>query len=153
MNLVRRTKETWDPFDFVRDLQGELSRAFNTSLLRTDGGGDAWHRAFDPEIDVREEADRFLVHADLPGIKKEELDISVSGNLLTLKGERKNEKEVKEKNRYYSERMFGAFSRTLELPSEIDAGKVQAAYKDGVLEIALPKSEHAKPKQIKIDIK
>lgn len=151
MNLVRRTKETWDPFDFVRDLQGELSRAFNTSVLRTNG--DLWHRAFDPEIDVREEADRFLVQADLPGVKKEELDISVSGNLLTLKGERKHEKEIKEKDRYYSERVFGAFSRTLELPSEIDAGKVQAAYKDGVLEISLPKSEHAKPKQIKVDIK
>lgn len=150
MNLVRRTKETWDPFDFVRDLQGELSRAFNTSLLRTDG--DTWRQAFDPEIDVREETDRFLVHADLPGIKKEELDISVSGNLLTLKGERKHEREAKEKNRYYSERTFGAFSRTLELPSEIDAGKVQATYKDGVLEISLPKSEHAKPKQIKVDV-
>ena len=151
MNLVRRTKESWDPFDFVRDLQGELSRAFNTSLLRTDG--DAWHRAFDPEIDVQEEADRFLVHADLPGIKKEELDISVSGNLLTLKGERKHEKEVQEKNRYYSERIFGSFARTIELPAEIDANKIQATYKDGVLEISLPKSEYAKPKQIKVDVK
>jgi len=151
MNLMRRSKDTWDPFDFVRDLQGELSRAFNTSLLRTDG--DVWRQAFDPEIDVREEADRYVVQADLPGVKKEELDISVSGNLLTLKGERKHENEIKEKGRYYSERTFGAFSRTLELPSEIDANKVQATYKDGVLEIALPKSENAKPKQIKVDIK
>lgn len=151
MTLMKRTREIWDPFDFVRDLQGEMSRAFNTSLSRTDG--DLWRRSFEPEIDVKEEADRYLVHADLPGVKKEELDISVTGNLLVIKGERKQEKETKEKDYYYSERVFGSFSRTLELPTEVDASKVQAAYKDGVLEIALPKSESSKPRQIKVDIK
>ncbi len=148
MNLMKRT-ESWDPFDLLSDVQHDLNRVFDRSLR----GQNGWTRSFRPDLEVREEKDRFVVHADLPGMKKEDLSISVEGTYLTLRGERKEETESKEKGYRYSERFFGTFSRTIELPTEIDAQKVKAAYKDGVLEIQLPKSESAKPKQIDIEVK
>jgi HSP20 family protein len=95
------------------------------------------------------------LRADLPGLKKEEFSISVEGSQLTLKGERKQEKESgnPEKGYYYSERTYGTFLRSFEFPTEIQAEKVKAAYKDGVLEVTLPKSENAKPKQINVEVK
>ena len=152
MTLMRRSRELWDPFDFVRDLQEEMTKFLSVSPIRKDGDL-AWQRTFEPDLEVREENDHFLVRCDLPGIRKEEIEVSVRGNLLTLKGERKRETESKGKDYFYSERSYGAFSRTLELPTEVDAEKVKATFKDGVLELALPKVESAKPKQIKVDIK
>ena len=153
MNLIKRQRDLWAPFDFVKDLQDEMTHFLNISPLRRNGDIAEWQRTFAPDIELKEEADHFLLRTDLPGIKKEELDISVTGNLLTLKGERKRESESKSKDCYYSERMFGSFSRTIELPTEIDAEKVKALYKDGVLELTLPKVEGAKPKQIKVEVK
>ena len=149
MHLIKRNQNLWDPFDFVGDLQGELNRLFSRSLVKRNG----WERTFEPEMDVLEEKDHFIVKADLPGIKKEELGIKVEGRLLTLKGERKEEKETKEKNYYASERFYGSFTRTIELPTEIKADQVKATYKDGVLEITLPKTESARVKQINVEIK
>ena len=148
MNLIKR-RDLWDPFDFAGAFQNDLSSFFNRSLTKGNGFG----AYFEPAIDVREEVDRLIVTADLPGVKKEELGISVEGNRLILRGERKQEEETKKKNYYSSERFYGAFSRVIELPSGVDADKIRAAYKDGVLEIVLPKLENAKMKQIKIDIK
>ena len=152
MTLMRRHRDLWDPFDFVRDLQGEMGK-FLSSFPMTKDGGSAWHRSFEPEIEVREETDQYRVKADLPGIKKEEINISVTGNLLTLKGERKRENEVKDKDYFYSERFYGGFTRTIALSTEVEADKVKATYKDGVLELTLPKVETAKPKQIQVEIK
>jgi len=152
MNLTRRPKDVWDPFDFVRDLQDEMSRFLHTSPLRGDGDLAKWPGAFAPDIDLKEEADHFVLRTDLPGVKKDEIDISIKGGLLTLKGERKRESEARGKDYYYSERSFGTFSRTLELPMEVDAEKVKANYKDGVLELTLPKAEGARPRQIKVNI-
>ena len=149
MKLIRRTSNLWDPFDLVTDLQGEVNRLFNRNLIRKNG----WEHAFEPEVDVIEEKDHFLVRADIPGIKREELDIKVEGQLLTIRGERKQEKETKEKNYFASERFYGAFTRMIELPVGVKADQVKATYKDGVLEIDLPKAEGAKAKQITIEIK
>ncbi|MFA6600063.1 MAG: Hsp20/alpha crystallin family protein [Candidatus Omnitrophota bacterium] len=151
MNIVKRTQEPWDPFDMLLDLQSEMNHAFNRSLTHK----DQWARGFEPSIEVREEADHYILQTDLPGLKREDFNISVKGNQLTLKGERKYEKETqdKEKGYFYSERSFGAFSRTLEFPTEIQADKVKAAYKDGVLEVALPKVESSQPKQINVEVK
>ena len=148
MNLIKR-QEVWDPFDLMTDFQQEMNRLFNRSLVKKNG----WTKTFAPETDVVEEKDAFIVKADLPGIKKEELDIKVEGRLLTLKGERKEEKETKEKNYYASERFYGAFTRMIELPTDVKADQVKAAYKDGVLEITLPKTEGAKAKQVTVEIK
>lgn len=152
MNLVKRrhaVHEREDPFDWMGEWRHEMNRLFDRSLMRKDG----WGEAFVPEIDLVEEKDIYLVKADIPGLKKEELDIKVEGKILSIKGERKQEKETKEKNFYAAERFYGAFSRTIELPTDVKAEEVKASYKDGVLEITLPKSEGAKAKQISVEVK
>ncbi len=103
-----------------------------------------------PPVDVAQEEDRFRIHIDLPGVKREEIEITVDGDTLTVKGEKKRESESKQDDTYRSERYYGSFSRSLTLPAAVDANKIEARYKDGVLEIVIPKSEEAKPKQIKI---
>jgi HSP20 family protein len=149
MEMIRQNRNLWDPFEALTDLQTDLNRAFNRSLSRP----ESWVKGFDPVVEVREEGDHFLVHADLPGVKKEDFSIKVQGSTLTLSGERKSEKEVKEKKAYYSERSYGSFTRTLEFPLEIQADKVKASYKDGVLEISLPKAESAKAREISVEVK
>ncbi len=149
MELVKKNHNVWDPFDMLTDLQHDLNRVFDRSLKWHDGRQDI----FRPDIAVAEEKDRYLVEADIPGLKKENLNIAVEGNVLTIRGERTEKQETKGKGYFYSERSFGSFSRSLELPAGIDPNKVKAAYKDGVLEIEVPKSENAKPKQIEVEVK
>lgn len=149
-SLMRRAeRDLWDPFDFVTDFQHEMNRLFGRTLQKKNG----YMRGFEPEIDLSEDKDNFVVKADLPGIKKEELDIKVEGRVLTVKGERKEEKETKEKSYFSSERFYGAFTRMIELPAEVKADQVKASYKDGVLEIMLPKAEGAKAKHITVEVK
>ena len=105
-----------------------------------------------PSIDVSETDDEITVTAELPGVKQEEVDITIADDVLTLKGEKKEEKEVKEKNYHRIERSYGSFQRSISLPAGVQADKATATYKDGVLIIAVPKAEEAKPKQIKIDV-
>ena len=106
--------------------------------------------AWSPAVDIVQESDRYLVKVDLPGMKKEEIEITLNGDTLTISGEKKNAKETKDDSYYRSERYYGKFSRSLVLPSTVDANKIEAAYKDGVLSVTLPRSEEARPKQIKI---
>ncbi|MBU3759895.1 MAG: Hsp20/alpha crystallin family protein [Candidatus Omnitrophica bacterium] len=149
MELVKNQRNVWDPLDVIWDLQSDLNRAFNRSLIRQEGRP----RNFDPQVEVQEQADHFLVQADLPGLKKEDFSIKVQGTLLTLSGERKIETEKTEKKSYYSERSYGAFARTLEFPVEIQADKVKASYREGVLEITLPKAESSKAREISVEVK
>jgi len=100
-----------------------------------------------------EKEDRFIVKVELPGMKKEDIDISVTGNTLTIKGERKAETEVKEEEYYCCERSYGNFFRSLTIPVSVDIEKIEAKYKDGVLEIDLPKSPEVTPKKIDIKVK
>jgi HSP20 family protein len=101
-------------------------------------------------VDVSETAKEIIVRAELPGMDPKDIDISIQGNLLTLKGERRQEKEEEGENYHRIERSFGAFSRTLQLPAEVDLEKVNATYKDGVLKIALPKTEAAGVRRIEV---
>jgi len=149
-HLIKRDNRWLDPFDMLSDIQGDINRLFSNSIHRGQLGEFA---DFVPSLELSEEDDKFVVHLDTPGMDRKDLDISVTGNTLTVKGERKSEEKKKEKGYYYSERRFGSFQRTIELPKEVDAEKIAASYKDGVLEVSLPKSERAKPKQIKVDIK
>lgn len=147
MELLKR-KEVWDPFDLLNNLQTDINKAFTRSLVRE----NPWVRSFTPAIEIKEESDKFLVHADMPGLKKEDLTISVEGNLLTIQGERKTESDNKSQGYHYSERSYGSFSRSVELPTEVVADKVKASYKNGVLEIMLPKSENVQKKQIDVKV-
>jgi len=94
-----------------------------------------------------------VVKAEIPSVEKENVRISLSDNMLTIKGETKKEEEVKEEDYYYSERSYGSFARTLSLPSKVKSDKIKASFKNGILEIHLPKAEEAKPKEIKIEVK
>jgi len=108
--------------------------------------------AWSPAVDVYETKDDIVVKAELPGVKPEDVEVSIVGDTLTLKGERRKEAEVREEGYYRIERSYGAFQRSLTLPSVVNAEKVKATYKDGLLEIKLPKKEEAKPKTVKVEV-
>jgi HSP20 family protein len=105
-----------------------------------------------PAVDVYQEQDDIVVKAELPGMDKDNIDVIVSDHLLTIKGEKKKEEEVKEENYYRSERSQGSFVRTVELPADVKSDQVKATFKNGLLEIHLPKTEDAKKKEIKIKV-
>jgi len=126
MALVRwrPTTDLWDPFAGLEDIRREMNRVFET--------------AFAPALDVVEEKDNFLVKIDLPGLTKDDVSVTIQDNFLTVKGERKHEVEKKETNFHHRERVYGSFARTIELPTRVDAGKVEANFRDGVLRVTLP---------------
>lgn len=105
---------------------------------------------WEPNIDVYDDKDKITVKAEVPGMKKEDIEVSVEGNVLTIAGERKEEHEEHKGEAFRSERYFGRFERSVSLSEAVDPGKVQANYKDGVLTITLPKSEQQKAKQIEV---
>jgi len=144
MELVR-----WDPFAEVRDLmERALADEFRPFFLwRSADGG-----AFVP-IDMYQTPDHVVVKATIPGVKPEEVDISITADTLTIKGETKAEEEVKEADYIYRERRYGAFSRTVRLPRDLQVDKAEASFENGVLTVTIPKAEEVKPKQIKIKAK
>jgi HSP20 family protein len=106
-----------------------------------------------PSVDMFDKKDEIVVKAEIPGVEKENISISLSDNTITIKGEMKKEEEVKEEDYYYSERSYGSFSRSLNLPAKVQAEKIKASFKNGILEIHLPKAEESKPKEVKIEVK
>jgi HSP20 family protein len=106
-----------------------------------------------PAVEMYEKADKYVVKAELPGMKQEDVDISLIGDTLTIKGDKKSESEVKEKDYHFSERSYGSFFRSVRLPSNVDVKKIEASFEDGVLEVFLPKSAEVKPKKIAITAK
>jgi HSP20 family protein len=151
MALVRwRPRREWDPFTDFWDLRDEINQLFNHALTRT----TPTHAEvlWSPPVDLYVKEGNVVVTADLPGLSKDEIDISVQNGVLTIKGQKKREKEIKEENYYCVERSYGSFQRSIELPTDVDGSKVKATYKDGVLEVVLPQVESAKPKKIKVDV-
>jgi HSP20 family protein len=104
-----------------------------------------------PRVDVSETESAYKIVADLPGLSKDDIKLSLHDNVLTLKGERKQEEEKKEKNQYFRERSYGSFCRSFRMPENVKSGEVAANYKDGVLEITVPKAEEVKPQAIEIN--
>ena len=100
---------------------------------------------FSPAVDIVVEKDNVIVKADLPGLTKDDVSVTLQDNYLTIRGEKKHETEQKEANYFLSERVYGSFTRTIELPLAVDAKKIEARFKDGVLHVTLPKTEEAKP--------
>lgn len=105
-----------------------------------------------PSLDVYEEKDSVVVKAELPGMKKEDVEVNLAGETLVIKGEKKEDKEVKEDDYYRRERSYGSFLRTIALPCDVKSGEIKASFKDGVLEIRMPKTEEAKKKSISVKI-
>ena len=140
----------WSPFRDLVGIQQEVNRLFDDLMTRradTGAEGVMWI----PAVDVAETGDTVSVKVEVPGVKKDDIKISVTNNVLTVRGEKKMEKETSEENYHRIERVYGSFVRSLELPTVVQADKVKASFKDGVLSIVLPKSEEVKPKEIAIE--
>lgn len=146
MKLTRVS--TWPTLGRLTDLRDEIDRLFEAPLARTSEFLTAWTPAFD----VYEEKDNFVVKAELPGVKKEDINVSLQDGSLIISGERKSETKSEEAEIYRAERFFGKFQRAVSLPTTVAANKVKADYKDGVLTVTLPKAEEAKPKQIEVNV-
>jgi len=143
---VRKTERGRNELARLHDDMDDLIRSF----FFEDWSMPLWRRSRWPTIDVGETENEFVIKADVPGCKAEDIDISVSGNTLTISGEKKEEVEKKEKGYYHVERSYGAFRRDIMLGSEVDPANVEAECKDGVLSITVPKSEKAKPAKVKV---
>jgi len=138
----------WTPFRDLMNIQDEMNRLFEDFFRRPAqaGAGGVWA----PVMDVSESDDKITVKMDLPGVSKDDVNISIVGNSLQVKGEKKQEKEVKEENYHRIERTYGSFYRSVELPTRVVAENIIAKFKDGVLTIELPKAEEVKPHAIEI---
>ena len=147
---MRTTLSRFEPFRGVSSLQDQINRLFNEAFDRT--SHEANLTAWAPPVDIYETEHELVVKADIPDIKPEELDIRVENNILTIRGERKFEKEVNENNYLRVERSYGSFSRSFSLANTVNADAIKADYKNGVLTLSIPKREEAKPKQIKVNV-
>jgi len=144
MTLVK-----WSPWRDMMSVQDEMNKLFSGLVTsRSDvSSAEDWV----PSVDISETDDGFIVTADVPGMGAEDIKISVANDVLTLKGDKKNIREGDGENFHRVERTFGSFERTFSLPTGVDSGSVKAKYKDGVLEVKIPKSKEAKPQEIKVE--
>lgn len=140
----------WQPYGAVASLQDSINRLFHDAFPRSLSEEDYAVSAWKPVVDIYDKDNAIVIHAELPGVKKEEVSIEVKENILTIKGERSEVKEVNEDKFFRKERIFGSFQRSFTLPSAIDPENIKATFKDGVLQIEIPKPEEQKPKQIEI---
>jgi HSP20 family protein len=154
-----RSLAPWRPFSELSRMEREMERMFEDFF----GGRRRpfWPARWLPgrgmeisagAVDVYEEKDDIVVKAELPGMEKDNIEVNISDHHLTIKGEKKKEEEIKEEDYYRSERSYGSFVRSLELPKDIQTDKVKAAFKNGILEIRMPKTEEAKKKEIKVKV-
>lgn len=146
MALIR-----WDPFRDLLSIQERMNRLFDDSIARRRGmEGTSTFAAWSPAVDIVEKENEIELIAELPGIKQEDIKLEVKENVLTIFGERKLKKDVKEENFHRIERSYGKFQRSFSMPGSIKQDEVKATYKDGLLTVILPKVEYSKTKQIDI---
>jgi HSP20 family protein len=141
-----------DPFRELSTIQERMNRMFEDFVGRTRGGreGELAVGGWTPAVDIYETDDEIIVTAELPGLEKDQVGVEYKDGILTLRGERKLEREVKEESYHRMERSYGVFHRAFTLPGSVDEEKIGARMKNGVLEIHLPKAEAAKPRQITV---
>jgi len=146
MNAITR----WDPFQNLSSLQEQVNRLLQSNFPpRSDNSAlTTWA----PAVDIYETENELVLKADLPAISEKDLDVRIENNMLTIRGERKFEQEVKEENYLRVERTYGSFSRSFSLPNTVNTEAIKAEYKNGVLTVQLPKRAESKPKQVKVNI-
>jgi HSP20 family protein len=141
----------WTPMGNLASFQDEMNRMFEQFFRGGTGEEAGWGvRTWAPPVDIYETDDALVLKAELPGISKDDVSVEIHQNTLSLRGQRKHEAEVKEDRYHRVERAYGTFQRSFVLPTLVDQEHVQATYKDGILELRLPKSEAAKPKRVAI---
>ncbi|HET7342550.1 MAG TPA: Hsp20/alpha crystallin family protein [Methylomirabilota bacterium] len=141
--------ERWEPFRNLTDIQGEVNRLFDSFLGRPAAPSAArWL----PAIDMHETKDDLVLTVEVPGVREKDVTVSITGDLLTIKGERRWADDSKDHKFLHVERAYGEFERLVQLPMAVQGDKVKATCRDGVLQITLPKAEELKPREIKIDI-
>lgn len=145
MSIVR-----YDPFRDLRSLQDEVNRLFSTNLSRNFGDEGIARGAWNPSVDIFENKDQIVLEAELPGMRREDFDLSIENNVITLRGERRFEKKDESDNYHRVERSYGSFTRSFTLPQTVSAEGATAEYRNGVLRVTLPKREEVKARRIEI---
>ena len=145
MSIVR-----YDPFRDLRSLQDEVNRLFSTNLSRVFGDEGIARGAWNPTVDIYENKDQIVIEAELPGMNREDFDLSFENNIITLRGERRFEKKDESDNYHRVERSYGSFTRSFTLPPTVSGDGISAEYRNGVLRVALPKREEVKARRIEI---
>lgn len=143
--------ERWDPFRDLSEIQSEMNRLFDSFFGRPGQGGGP-ERVWAPAIDMYETRDELVVQVELPGVNEKNVNVSITGDLLTIRGERHAADTANEGAYYRAERWYGKFERTIPLPFRVQVDKVKATFRDGVLSVKVPKAEEIKPREVKIDV-
>ena len=146
------TVSRWDPFQDLLAIQDEMNQLFGRAVGQGSGRGQSQsgERMWAPALDISERKDAYVVTVEVPGIKADDLDITLEDGLLTIKGERRFTQESSEQQFHRVERRYGSFRRSITLPSQVQAEQIEASFEDGVLEVTVPKAEEAKPKKITV---
>lgn len=139
----------WDPFKELLSLRDEFDRIFKEYFIRPEKIDEEWF----PMLDMKEDSESIVVNIEVPGVKKDDIKVTLRGNQLIVTGERKFEKEKKDETYHRIERSYGKFQRVITIPVEVDQSKIKATYENGILSITLPKTEKEKPKEIEISLK
>lgn len=138
----------------LSNVQREINRLFDNFFHGDVQADDSFFSSvWTPAVDIAEQDDQYVVKVELPGVNKDDVKITLESNILTIRGEKKQEKEIKEDNYHRMERSYGSFQRSFTLPATVKSDKIDAGFKDGILTISLPKAEEAKPKQIEVKVK
>ncbi|MCK4596501.1 Hsp20/alpha crystallin family protein [bacterium] len=143
----------WRPWGDLLSVEDEMNQLFGDFFDRVPERRPWALKRWSPAVDISENKDSIHVDVEIPGMKKEDIRVSLENNVLMLKGEKKQEREINEQNCHRLERRYGSFVRSFELPMPVQADKIKASYKNGVLHVELPKAEEVKPKEIPIEVK
>ncbi len=149
---MQQTLTRWEPLREMEEFQNRLSTLLGRPLRRTNGREEITLPEWTPLADITEDDKEYLIKAELPEMKREDVKVTVENRVLTITGERKVEQEQKKKKYHRVERGYGTFMRSFTLPDDADFNKVNAEFKNGLLTVHVPKSEHAKPKQIEVKV-
>jgi HSP20 family protein len=143
---------SWNPFQEIEEMQNRLAAFFGDHPARRSGNNGKELNTWNPLVDIAEDDKEYMIKAELPGVKKEDVKVTVEGGVLSITGERREEKEEKTRKYHRVERSYGSFNRSFTLPEGCAWEKVNAEFKDGVLQVRLPKSETVKPKAIEVKV-
>ncbi len=142
----------WDPFRDLLSIQDEMNTLFNRAYGERSGEGEQRQRSWAPALDIAEHKDAYLVQVELPGVKPDDLEITLEDGLLTIQGERNFTQESGDQQFHRIERRYGRFRRSITLPTQVQADAIEASFEDGLLTVRVPKAEEAKPRRINVQV-